>query len=155
MISQHVRVLARRFSFTIRRKCRQYRQRQTPALLRHLRSNHKCFWQQLNRAEGALPAPLPAMRPGMHSIRGCVPPRLRACGLLTTLALSAPLRVQPWRQTSPSGRLSRLCLSCQMARPQVAPAGLLSYFAMQRSTSPWTMAAARRSGFWRPSLPGS
>ena len=40
---QHVWVLARRLSFTIRRKCRQYRQRQTPALLRHLRSNHKCF----------------------------------------------------------------------------------------------------------------
>lgn len=55
---EHVRVLARRFSFTIRRKCRQYRQRQTPALLCHLRSNHKCFWQQLNRDGGALPAPL-------------------------------------------------------------------------------------------------
>ena len=45
---EHVKVLARCFSFTIRRKCRQYRQRQPPALLRHLRSNHKCFWQQLN-----------------------------------------------------------------------------------------------------------
>ena len=75
---QHVRVLARRFSFTIRRKCRQYRQRQTPALLRHLRSNHKCFWQQLNRAEGALPAPLAshAAWDAFHQ-RLCAPPATR------------------------------------------------------------------------------
>ena len=67
-----------RFSFTIRRKCRQYRQRQTPALLRHLRSNHKCFWQQLNRAEGALPAPLAshAARDAFHQ-RLCAPPATR------------------------------------------------------------------------------
>ena len=38
---ESVRVLARRFSTTIRRKCRQYRQRQTLPLLRHRRSNHK------------------------------------------------------------------------------------------------------------------
>ena len=50
-----VRVLVRRFSTTICRKCRQYRQRQTPALLRHLRSNHKCL-QKLNPVSGALPA---------------------------------------------------------------------------------------------------
>ena len=55
---ESVRVLARQFSTTIRRKCRQYRQRQTPALLRHLRSNHKCFWQKLNPVSSALPAPL-------------------------------------------------------------------------------------------------
>ena len=55
-----VRVLARRFSFVIRRKCRQHRQRQTPILLRHLRSNHKVFWQKLNARSSALPAALSA-----------------------------------------------------------------------------------------------
>ena len=55
---ESVRILARRFSTTIRRKCRQHRQQQTPALLRHLRSNHKCFWQKLNPVGGALPAAL-------------------------------------------------------------------------------------------------
>ena len=53
-----VRVLALRLSFTIRRKCRQYRQRQTPVLLLHLRSNHKCFWQRLNSPHAGLPAAL-------------------------------------------------------------------------------------------------
>ena len=55
---ESVRILARRFSTTIRRKCRQQRQQQTPALLCHLRSNHKCFWQKLNPVGGALPAAL-------------------------------------------------------------------------------------------------
>ena len=50
-----MRVLARRFKRTIRRKCRQYRQRQTPLLLRHLVSKYKCFWTQFNSKQGALP----------------------------------------------------------------------------------------------------
>ncbi|KAK9827146.1 hypothetical protein WJX74_008106 [Apatococcus lobatus] len=53
-----VRVLARPFSAVIRRKCRQYRQRQTPFLLRHLRSNHKIFWQKFNSHDSTLPPPL-------------------------------------------------------------------------------------------------
>ena len=56
--AENVRILARPFFTTIRRKCRQYRQRQTLALLRHLRSNHKCFWQKLTLVGGALPATL-------------------------------------------------------------------------------------------------
>ena len=55
---ENVRILARRFSSVIRRKCRQYRQRQTPALLRHLRSNHKIFWQKLNSHDSTLPPAL-------------------------------------------------------------------------------------------------
>ena len=39
-----VRVLAHRFTYAVCKKCRQYRQQQTPRLLRDLRSNHKCFW---------------------------------------------------------------------------------------------------------------
>ena len=53
-----VKVLARRFSSVIRRKCRQYRQQQTPILLRHLRSNHKVFWQKLNAQDSVLPESL-------------------------------------------------------------------------------------------------
>ena len=55
-----MRVLARRFSSVIRRKCRQYRQPQTPVLLRHLRNNHKVFWQKLNAHDSSLPAALSA-----------------------------------------------------------------------------------------------
>ena len=46
MEAQHmyVRVLMHRISTTICRKYQQHRQRQTSALLHHLRSNHNCFW---------------------------------------------------------------------------------------------------------------
>ena len=40
-----VKVLARRFSSVIRRKCRRYR---------HLRGNHKVFWQKLNVQDSVL-----------------------------------------------------------------------------------------------------
>ena len=52
------KVLARRFSSVICRKCRQYRQQQTPILLRHLRSNHKVFWKKLN-AQDSVPSRIP------------------------------------------------------------------------------------------------
>ncbi len=41
--------------FADRRKCRQYRQQQTPRLLCHLRSKHKCFWTNLNNKQATLP----------------------------------------------------------------------------------------------------
>ena len=53
-----VKVLVRCFSSVIRRKCRQYRQQQTPILLRHLRSNHKVFWQKLDAQDSVLPESL-------------------------------------------------------------------------------------------------
>ena len=73
-----VRVLARRFSSVIRRKCRQYRQRQTPVLLRHLRSNHKVFWQKLNAHDSSLPAALSAHSAWTSFHRSlCAPPAAR------------------------------------------------------------------------------
>ena len=75
---QSVKVLAHRFSAVIRRKCRQYRQRQTPALLRHLRSNHKIFWQKFNSHDSALPAALQTQSAWtfFHE-KLCAPPAVR------------------------------------------------------------------------------
>ena len=55
---EHVRFLARWSSTRVLKKCCQYRQWQTPSLLCHLCSNHKCFWQKLNPVDGALHAVL-------------------------------------------------------------------------------------------------
>ena len=55
---ENVRVLAQRFFTLIRKNCCQCRQSQTPALIRHVRHNHICFWQKPNPISGALPAAL-------------------------------------------------------------------------------------------------
>lgn len=53
-------VLARRYITVLGRKCRQHRQRQTPAMLRQLRCNDKSFWKRFNTHHSGLPAPLAA-----------------------------------------------------------------------------------------------
>ena len=97
---ESVRILARRFSTTIRRKCRQHRQQQTPALLRHLRSNHKCFWQKLNPVGGALPAALANHSAWEAFHQGlCAPPTVnlqpssvqRPCTIPSSAALDADI----------------------------------------------------------------
>lgn len=88
-----VRVLARRFQTVIRRKCRQYRQQQTPALLRNLRSNRKEFWRKLNSHDGALPASLTkhSAWTAFHS-NLCAPPatRLQPAACSASSAPSSP-----------------------------------------------------------------
>ena len=86
-----VRVPVRRFSSTIRRKCRQYRQRQTPLLLRHLRSNHKCFWTKFNSKQAGLPDVL-SSHSAWHCFHQnlCAPPAVRRQPPASCMPLTAP-----------------------------------------------------------------
>ena len=127
-----VRVQARRLSFTIRRRCRQYRQRQTPVLLRHLRSNHKCFWQRLNAQHAGLPCL--TMVPGRRNIVTCVPLPPPPCSLLVPRPHLAPRLLRAWRVTSSSRRLSKLCQSSPTANRLHRLAGQRSCFGMQPTT---------------------
>ena len=82
-----VRVLANRFKSIIRRKCRQYRQRQTPMLLRQLRSNHKCFWAKFNAQQSRLPDALSTQAAWQQFHQKlCAPPASRLLPAATTAA---------------------------------------------------------------------
>ena len=146
---ESVRILARRFSTTIRRKCRQYRQRQIPALLRHLRSNHECFWQKLNPVGGALPAALANHSAWEAFHQGlCAPPTVNLqppsvqhpCTIPSSAALDADITEREVELALPK-------LSNGKAVGGAGwPAELLSCCNMLHIMLPWKMAAVTRSG---------
>ena len=68
------RLLARRYTTKLRRKSREYRQRQTPAILKQLRSNDKGFWRRFNAHDASLPAPRPPCTVAELHAKLCAPP---------------------------------------------------------------------------------
>ena len=106
-------VLARRYITVLRRKCRQHRQQQTPALLRQLRGNDKAFWRQFNRRHDSLPAPLASHPPWQpYHARLCAPAAQR---------VEPPVQNPP-AQRPPSGSLHDPILQSEveMALPKLS-----------------------------------
>ena len=147
-----VRILARRFSYTIRRKCRQYRQRQTPLLLRHLRSNHKCFWTKFNSKQGGLPDALSSHSAWQQFHQQlCAPPAQGRQPPASGVPLSTP-NTDGLDALISQVEVEKPFLSCLMARHQGRQAGLLSCCGIQPIIWRMSMATRRRSGFWHRSL---
>ena len=138
-------------------KCRQHRQQQTPALLRHLRSNPQVLLAEAQSSWGCSACCL-----GQPFSLGSIPSGTLRSSDCQPAAFECPTSLHhsfqrcPGCWTSLSERLSwplpklsngKSCL--------VGLAGLLSCCDMLHIMLPWKMAAVTRSGSWPRSSPAS